>query len=81
MLHPLLVRIGPERRRRAIARSEVFFPYFTMRVRFDNRRARRRLEPQGIRVNSIEEYLDRLIDFAQAADWGRRRISRSRAAS
>jgi hypothetical protein len=69
----------PKRSRRALARSEVFFPYFTMRVAFDNRRARARLERQGIRVSSVERYLGRLIDFASAADWGRRSVSRSAA--
>jgi thioester reductase-like protein len=79
LLHPLLMRGLPKRSRRALARSEVFFPYFTMRVAFDNRRARARLERQGIRVSSVERYLGRLIDFASAADWGRRSVSRSAA--
>jgi hypothetical protein len=57
----------------------VFFPYFTMRVAFDDRRARARLERQGIRVSSVERYLGRLIDFARAADWGRRSVSRNAA--
>jgi long-chain acyl-CoA synthetase len=77
LLHPLLVRGLPERRRRALSRSEVFFPYFTMRVSFDDSRARARLGPQGIRVSPVERYLGRLIEFAQAADWGRRSLSRS----
>jgi hypothetical protein len=76
----LLVRALPQRSRRALARSEVFFPYFTMRVAFDDRRARARLDRQGIRVSSVERYLGRLIDFAQEADWGRRPLSRSDAA-
>jgi thioester reductase-like protein len=77
LLHPLLKRGLPARSRRALARIEVFFPYFTMRVRFDDRRARDRLERRGIRVSSVERYLGRLIEFARAADWGRRSISRS----
>jgi thioester reductase-like protein len=80
LLHPLLVRALPQRSRRALARSEVFFPYFTMRVAFDDRRARARLDRQGIRASSVERYLGRLIDFAQEADWGRRPLSRSDAA-
>jgi long-chain acyl-CoA synthetase len=80
LVHPLLIRGLPERSRRALARSEVFFPYFTMRVAFDDRRARAQLSPHGIRVSSVERYLGRLIDFARAADWGRRSVSRSAAA-
>ena len=77
LLHPLLMRALRGRSRRALARSEVFFPYFTMRVAFDDARARARLGPKGIRVSPVESYLGRLIDFARAADWGRRSISRS----
>ena len=76
MVHPLLKRAGGERRRRALERSEVFFPYFTMRLRFDDRRARQRLAPRGIEPPPVERYLDRLIDFARAADWGRRPLSK-----
>jgi thioester reductase-like protein len=81
VLHPVLMRGLPQRSRRALARSEVFFPYFTMRVAFDDRRARARLERQGIRVRSVERYLGRLIDFARQADWGRRPVSRRAAAT
>ena len=76
VLHPLLVRLGEERRRRALRRTEVFFPYLSMRVRYDDSRARERLEPAGIRVTPIERYLGRLISFAQEADWGRRPLNR-----
>jgi long-chain acyl-CoA synthetase len=75
-LHPLLARVGPPARRRALTRSEVFFPYFTMRVRFDDRRARGRLDPRGVSVAPVERYLDQLIEFARAADWGRRPLGR-----
>jgi thioester reductase-like protein len=50
-----------------LRRMEVYFPYFSMRVRFDDRR----LGP-GPRV---EGYFPRLIEFAQAARWGRRRVA------
>jgi long-chain acyl-CoA synthetase len=76
LIHPLLARTGSKARRRALTRSEVFFPYFTMRVRFDDQAARRRLVWQGLSVAPVERYLDRLIDFARAADWGRRQIPR-----
>jgi long-chain acyl-CoA synthetase len=69
LLHPLLTRTGSDRRRRGLARAEVFFPYFTMRVRFDDRRARQRLVPHGIEAPPVEQYLDKLMDFARRADW------------
>jgi thioester reductase-like protein len=77
LIHPLLVATSRGRRRRALRNTESLFPYFSMRVRFDNRRTRERLEPVGIRVPPPESYLDRLLDFAVAARWGRRRVTRA----
>jgi len=64
-------------RLRALRRAETLFPYFRMRVRFDDRRSRARLEPAGIRPPRPESYLDRLLDFAVAARWGKRRVTRA----
>ena len=58
-VHPWLCR-----KYRGLRRMEVYFPYFAMRVRFDDRR----LGP-GPRV---ESYFHRLVRYAQAAGWGRR---------
>jgi long-chain acyl-CoA synthetase len=58
LLHPLLRRRNPRLRR-----MEVYFPYFSMRVRFDDRR----LGP-GPRV---ERYFHRLVRYAERARWGR----------
>jgi len=58
-VHPWL-----RRKYRGLRRMEVYFPYFAMRVRFDDRR----LGP-GPR---LEGYFHRLVRYAQAAGWGRR---------
>jgi thioester reductase-like protein len=58
-VHPWL-----RRKHRGLRRMEVYFPYFAMRVRFDDRR----LGP-GPRV---EGYFHQLVRYAQAAGWGRR---------
>jgi hypothetical protein len=34
--------------------------------------------PSGARSGVVEGYFDRLIEFAQAARWGRRRVTRGR---
>jgi thioester reductase-like protein len=81
LIHPLALRLVRGRRRHALAQSAVFFPYFSMKVRYDDRRARERLEPAGIQVTPIERYFDRLIDFAERAGWGRRRLPRRLEAS
>jgi thioester reductase-like protein len=79
LIHPLLVAVSRGRRRRALRRTEALFPYFSMRVRFDDRRARARLDPAGIRPPRPESYLERLLDFAVAARWGKRRVTRAEA--
>jgi hypothetical protein len=58
-IHPWLRRRYP-----ALRRMEVYFPYFSMKVRFDDRR----LGP-GPRV---ERYFHRLVRYAERARWGRR---------
>jgi thioester reductase-like protein len=76
LIHPLLVRRGSEARRRALRRSEVYFPYFAMRTRYDNSAARRVLGRRGIEPPPLVSYFHRLMAFAQAADWGRRPVRR-----
>src|SRR3954447_14105280 len=78
-IHPLLVRSGSESRRRALRRSEVFFPYFSLDVGYDAAAARATLSQLGIDPPPLGDYFDRLMDFAIAADWGRRSLPRSEA--
>jgi hypothetical protein len=68
LVHPLLTRRLGRARREALARMEVYFPYFSMRVRFADRR-----HPPA---PSVERYFHRLLDFAERAKWGRRDIER-----
>jgi thioester reductase-like protein len=76
LVHPFVVRRAEGRRRRALEQSETLFPYFSMRVRFDDRRARSRLRPAGIAAPPLEHYFDRLLDFAVRARWGRSQPAR-----
>jgi long-chain acyl-CoA synthetase len=71
MVHPVLVRRGDEKRRKALRGSEAFFPYFAMGVRYETWMAERRLGPAGIEVPPLPGYFSRLMDYAVAADWGR----------
>jgi thioester reductase-like protein len=57
LLHPWL-----RRKYSGLRRMEVYFPYFSMRVRFDDRR----LGP----APPVEGYFNRLVDFAERARWG-----------
>ena len=78
-LHPLMLhRADPDTRRRLV-RSEIYFPYFSLDLRFNDHRARELLDPLGIRATPLREYFDTMIDFAEAAHWGRTPIGRARA--
>jgi thioester reductase-like protein len=57
LLHPWL-----RRKYAGLRRMEVYFPYFSMRVRFDDRR----LGP----APPVESYFHRLVEFAERARWG-----------
>jgi long-chain acyl-CoA synthetase len=78
VVHPLLVRASRDQRHlRALARSKLFFPYFAMGVLYDDRCSRVALGAAGIKPPPLHHYFDRLVEFALAADWGRRPISRA----
>jgi thioester reductase-like protein len=79
ILHPLMLRRADPQARKRLERSEVYFPYFSLDLRFDDRDARALLDPLGIRATPIVEYFDALIDFAEAARWGRAPIGRAHA--
>jgi thioester reductase-like protein len=52
------------------------FPYFSITTEFDDAATRARLEPAGIRVSPLGDYMDRLLDFATRSRWGKRPIAR-----
>jgi nucleoside-diphosphate-sugar epimerase len=59
--------------------SRAYFPYFSVGTVFDDCAARARLEPAGISVTPLREYLERLLDFATRSGWGKRPIGRAQA--
>jgi thioester reductase-like protein len=63
--------------RKAMEAGSAYFPYFCMEGRFDDREARKRLEPHGITTAPLREYVDCLLDFATRARWGKRPIARA----
>jgi len=70
-IHPALLRSGDARRRRVLEASEVFFPYFSMRVRFGD---------PAIQVPPLRDYFGRLLDFAVGCDWGKQHAPRAEGA-
>ena len=66
-----LGRPMPEPQRRALEQARIFFPYFRLDVRFDDRWARGVLQPAGVAAEPLAGYFDALIDYAEGAAWGR----------
>jgi thioester reductase-like protein len=58
------------------AGAETFVPYFDVRCRFIDERARALLDRAGVERPDPKDYLARLIAYAHRADWGKRPISR-----
>jgi thioester reductase-like protein len=81
IVHPLVMRRASRSTRRLLERSEVYFPYFAMRLRFDDARSRALLAPLGIAPSPLPDYFGRLLEFARAARWGRRPLGRADAAA
>ena len=63
--------------RSALQGSSAYFPYFALGTVFDEALARARLDPIGIRVTPLRDYLERLLDFATRSKWGKRPIARA----
>src|SRR2546421_1886659 len=78
LLHPLLKRRAPERRRQALERLETFFPYLAMDGTYDDPRAPRGLAPSGLEAPPLGGYFGRLMDLAERRHRGGRRGARGR---
>ncbi|HTW11408.1 MAG TPA: SDR family oxidoreductase [Solirubrobacteraceae bacterium] len=63
----------------ALESSRVYFPYFSISTVFDNAVTRARLTPAGIQSSPLNDYLERLLDFATRSRWGKRPIRRHEA--
>jgi thioester reductase-like protein len=79
VLHPLLCRVSP-RRRGFLRATETYLPYFAIAVSYDNARARAALAP-AIAPAPLASYFDALVDYAEAARWGRRPLTRAATAA
>ena len=80
-VHRALLRRASGARRRWLERGEVFYPYFALRATYDTTRAQGTLAREGIQVTPLDGYFDRLVDYALAAQWGKRPLTRVEAAA
>src|ERR1019366_5212675 len=62
--------------RTAIESSRAYFPYFSIGTVFDQATTCARLDPAGICVSPLREYMECLLDFATQSRWGKRPIAR-----
>jgi long-chain acyl-CoA synthetase len=65
--------------RSTLEEGSVYFPYFAVTATFDDEATRARLEPAGIRVSPLRDYLGCLLDFATRSRWGKQPIARAEA--
>ena len=79
LVHPLLMRRASAAHRRWLERGQVFFPYFSTRVRFDAEATRSALAPLGVSAPALGDYFERLLDFAVDCRWGGRKVGRAQA--
>jgi thioester reductase-like protein len=63
------------------AGGESFVPYFDVRCRFGDQRARELLARAGVVRPDPQDYLARLIAYARASAWGKRGVTREAAFS
>ena len=77
VLPPDEFEVDPDSREgQALEGSRAYFPYFSIRTVFDDTATRSRLDPAGIHVTPLHDYLERLLDFATRSRWGKRPIAR-----
>jgi thioester reductase-like protein len=65
--------------RSLIEEGAMYFPYFSVKTTFEDALTRARLQPAGISVAPLSEYIVRLLDFATWSRWGKRPIGRAEA--
>lgn len=71
-LRPLLYLVTWGKRREMLRKGRVYVPYFAFRAAFDTSQARPALEPRDLRPPLVQDYFQRLIDYAISSDWGKR---------
>ena len=73
LLRPLLNILVWGKRREIMRKGRVYMPYFSYRAQFDTTETRAVVAPQGLRLPTVREYFETLIDYAVATDWGKRK--------
>ncbi len=67
--------------RSMLEEGRMYFPYFSVATTFDDSFTRAQLQPAGISVVPLRDYMSRLLDYATWSRWGKRPIARVDAAA
>jgi thioester reductase-like protein len=62
--------------RSMLEEGAMYFPYFSVATTFDDALTRAQLQPAGISVKPLREYMSRLLDYATWSRWGKHPIAR-----
>ncbi|MGA2570294.1 MAG: SDR family oxidoreductase [Terracidiphilus sp.] len=73
-IRPLLFLALWGRKRRVLIDGRAYRDYFSMRMQFDTTNAERLLGPAGIVPPPVMGYLDRLLHYCVASEWGRKEV-------
>jgi thioester reductase-like protein len=67
--------------RSMLEEGAMYFPYFSVATTFDDTFTRVQLQPAGINVSPLRDYMSRLLDYATRAHWGKSPMARVDAAA
>ena len=62
--------------RSMLEEGRMYFPYFSVATTFDDTYTRAQLQPAGINVAPLRDYMSRLLDYATWSRWGKHPIAR-----
>ncbi|MDO9354886.1 MAG: SDR family oxidoreductase [Solirubrobacteraceae bacterium] len=73
-LRELIAQLPDEPREKALLalqRNEAMVPYFSVRTQYEDPETIRFLAERGVECPAFRDYFDRLMDYAEATDWGK----------
>lgn len=70
-VRPILYLIIGSKKRELLKKGRIYRPYFAYGAAFDTAQVRAVLDPAGIIPPPVQDYFQRLVDYAIASDWGK----------
>lgn len=73
LVRPLLQLVLWGKRRELLNKGKVYAPYIAYHAQFDTSQARAALSTSGVEVFPVASYFRKIVEYAVATDWGKRR--------